>query len=465
MRVCLINPPWFTKQGNIWHSVRSTMPPLGLLYLASFLEKERIDIEVIDFQASFKSWEDVERIIKYRQYDFYGITSTTAIINNAYRVSRIIKTYHPEAKIIFGGVHVTALPEEALANKEIDFVVRGEGEETLLRLVKGDPLQAISGLSYRKDKSIIHNKPDGLVEDLDDLTFPAFHKINLKLYHPAVGSYKRLPAINMLTTRGCIGKCSFCNSAHIPLRVRSADNIFQEMKMLYEKYGIREISFYDDIFTVQPKNIEQLCDLLIGHKIDLTWSCFARTDCVTPPLLKKMKAAGCHQIMYGIETASSQILQKINKGIDQSKNKTAIELTKEAGIEVRCTFMFGNPGETVETLDDTIRYSIELDPDIALYNITTPYPGTAMFDWAKNNGYLMHQRWDDYDLGNPVMSLPTVLTPLVKKKYKEAFKKFYLRPRFIIKKIINVLLLREIPMVWEEAQAFLNFLKPQFFER
>jgi anaerobic magnesium-protoporphyrin IX monomethyl ester cyclase len=459
MKVCLINPPWFTKKGNIWSQIRSTFPPLGLLYLASFLERENIEVDVIDFQASFQSWEDAERVITTRHYDFYGITATTPTVYSGYRIARIIKTHYPDTKVIFGGVHVTALPEEALSEESIDFVIRGEGEGALLKLIRGAPFESIAGLSYKEKGNPRHIEPDGLVHDLDSIPFPAFHKVNLKLYHPAIGSYCRLPAINMLTSRGCVGKCTFCNSANIPLRVRSAENIFEEIRVLYKNYGIKEISFYDDTFTVHRKNVEKLCDLLIGNKIDISWCCFTRADCITFPLLKRMKAAGCHQVMYGIEAASTEILKNIKKVIDYNENKMALELTKKAGIKVRCTFMLGNPGETIETINDTIRYSIQLDPDIALYNITMPYPGTEMFSWAKQNGYLLHERWDEYDLSYPVMKLPSISTELLAKKYKQAFRDFYLRPSFVFKKLIDIVLLKDASRLIDAAMRIYDFMK------
>ncbi|HBB66892.1 MAG: hypothetical protein A2X28_03320 [Elusimicrobia bacterium GWA2_56_46] len=444
MKVCLINPPWATKSDNIWTKIRGTLPPLGLLYLAAYLEREGIDADILDCQTGLRSWQEIENELRRGKYDLYGITGTTSIISNAYRIAGIIKAAHPGAKVVMGGVHVTALPEEALAKDTVDFVIRGEGEKALLELAKGGAPDAIPGLSYKSGGKMFHTGGYGVMADLDAIPFPAFHKVDLKAYRPALNSYRRLPAINMMTTRGCPGRCTFCNSANIPLRRRSADNIYQEMKMLSEKYGIKEISFYDDTFTVFHDNINRLCGLLLAGGIDLTWSCFARVDTVTPALLGKIKAAGCHQVMFGIESASPEILKNIRKNIELEKNKAAVKMAKEAGITVRCTFMFGNPGETERTIDETIRYSLELDPDIALYNITTPYPGTEMFGWAKEKGYLLSENWDDYDLSEPVMRLPTIPVETLKLKYKEAFRAFYFRPRVVFKKIFDMVTLKDL---------------------
>lgn len=457
MRVCLINPPWDLKRGSIWTQVKSSMPALGILYIAAYLEREKIDVDIVDFQANLMSWEQIEQKIKTGEYDYYGITSTTPIVYNGYRIADIIKRCHPRSVVVMGGVHPSAMPEEALARPSVDYVVRGEGEEAFLSLVKGVAPEQISGISYKTQTGVAHFGPAGFMKDLDLLPFPAYHKIDFSLYRPAVGAYKRLPAINMATTRGCPGKCTFCNSASVKLRRRSAAHIYAEIEMLSKKYGMREICFYDDTFTVYPENIRELCDRLIGGGIDVTWSCFARTDCVNLEMLRGMKRAGCHQVMYGIEAYNEQILKNIKKTISHEKNRAAIQMTRKAGITARCTFMLGNPGETVATIDETIAYAIDLNPDIALFNITIPYPGTEMYEWAKANNYLISHDWNDYDLSEPVMILPGFTADLLKAKYKEAFRKFYYRPFYVLGQMKRLASPSEIPLLYEGLKSLLRF--------
>lgn len=459
MKICLINPPWEVKKGSIWNQVRSSMPPLGLLYIAGYLETKGYNCDVRDFQANLDTWDKIEQTIDNDYYDIYGITATTSLAYNAYRIAALIKKRHRKTIVVLGGVHPTALPEEALTMGKADFVVRGEGEYIFLGIVKGEAPFLINGISYLKDGKAVHVGPPGLVHDLDSLPYPAFHKVNLKLYRPAVGAYKRLPAINMTTTRGCPGRCTFCNSASVKLRNRSAEHIYGEIKLLTEEYGIKEICFYDDTFTVYPKNIHKLCQLMIDNKIDVTWSCFARTDCVNESLLADMRKAGCHQVMYGIESSNKTILKNIKKGIHLEKNSIAVELAKKHGITVRCTFMLGNPGETPATIDETINYALSLDPDIALFNITVPYPGSEMFDWADKHGYLLSKDWRDYDLSVPVMSLPDAPVEVLKQKYKLAFKKFYFRPAFLMKQLKRFLSPREFPLLVEGIKSILKFIK------
>jgi radical SAM superfamily enzyme YgiQ (UPF0313 family) len=216
--------------------------------------------------------------------------------------------------------------------------------------------------------------------------------------------------------------------------------------MLQANYGIKEVSFYDDTFTIYKQEVIRFCDLVIDQQLDLTWSCFARTDCISPSLLAKMKKAGCHQILFGIESADAQILENIRKPIDLERTREAVRMVQRAGIEVRAAFMFGNPGDTVASLRRTIDFAKSLNPDIAIFNITTPYPGTQMFTWAKQHGYLNTLNWEDYDLANSVMELPTISADEIDRMYKIAYREFFFRPSYLWRRLWKMRSLRDIRM-------------------
>jgi radical SAM superfamily enzyme YgiQ (UPF0313 family) len=446
--VILINPPWFKKKGNIWEKISSCMPPLGLAYIASFLEKHNVEVKIIDAQAERITLTDI--IQRMRSYNplFIGITATTSIIDSGLEIARLCKETFPKSKIIMGGVHPTVMTEEVLNNQSVDFIVRGEGELTFLDLVKGKDLKSIRGISYKSEGKIYHNDNRPVIENLDSLPFPAYHLLPMHKYYPALGGYKRLPAISMITTRGCPGKCTFCYGDMLGghIRHRSAENMIEEIKFLKANYGIKEICFYDDTFTVFKNNVKQFCCLLIKEKVNISWSCFSRVDFIDEEILREMEEAGCHQIMYGIESADEGILKNINKRVSLEQANKATALTKKAKIDVRLTFMLGSPGETEETMQRTIRYAIKSDPDLIVFNITTPYPGTEMFKWAKEKGYLRTFDWTKYDLATVVMELPTVDSRTIEKYYKNAHKKFYLRPVYIAKRIARVKSLIDLGM-------------------
>lgn len=447
MKVLLVNPQWIRKKGSIWKGVAGAMPPLGLAYLGSYLEKNGIAVKILDMQVEEEEYAEAMKKNGFSP-DFIGITATTTIIRNAVEIAGISRRLFPGAKIVMGGVHPTFTPDETLKDPNVDYVIRGEGEESLYRLVSGVKEEEITGLSYRKNGEIIHNKDSEVIKDLDSLPVPAYHMLRVERYMPSLGSYKRLPAISMITSRGCPGKCTYCFGSYLGGRIRthSARYMADEVKMLIKNYGIREIAFYDDTFTAIKRNVHEFCSIIIGEKIDITWVAFARVDFIDAETLKLMKKAGCHQVLFGIESGNEEILRNIGKVPSLEKAEQAVMMTKKAGIECRTSFMLGNPGETEETLKQTIDYSIKLDADLAMYNVTTPFPGTKMYKWAKENGYLKHEDWDKYDFATAVMELPTVSAAAVEKYYAMAHRAFYGRPVFMLKRFLKIRSLDDIIM-------------------
>jgi radical SAM superfamily enzyme YgiQ (UPF0313 family) len=275
---------------------------------------------------------------------------------------------------------------------------------------------------------VANNPPVEVNMDLDRLPMPAYHLVPMHMYYPTIGAYKKLPAINMLMTRGCPGKCTFCNSANTTLRCKSADKVVAEIEHLRDTYGIQEIQFYDDTFTVNRKNVLRFCELMVERKVGVSWAAFIRADCFNDDLGAAMKKAGCHQVLIGIESGDDEILKNIRKPIQRQRIQESIDIARKYGIESRCAFIFGNQGETVETMQNTLDYSIKLNPDLALYNISTPYPGTQLFQWAKDNGYLVTEEWSEFELSTFLLKLPTVTEEQVFSFYAFAHKKFYMRP-------------------------------------
>ena len=352
--------------------------------------------------------------------DFIGLTGTTRIINNALESAKICKEIFPDSKIVFGGVHSTLRPDEVLSNDFVDYVIRDEGEFAMNELVFGKSLSEILGLSYKKDQQIIHNERRPFLVDLDILPFLPTHLLPMEKYHPALGAYKRLPAFGFIATRGCPGTCTYCYQNFGPrIRYFTARRLLDEIKLLQKNHGIREISFYDDTFTAVKRNIKEFCELVIAEKVNISWSCFSRVDCVDRETLDILKKAGCHQIMYGVESADPQILLNIRKRINLPRVEEVVKMTKEVGINCRLAFMFGNPGETEETMQKTLNYAVELDPDLAVFNIATPYPGTEMYYWAKEEGYLKTE------IGPNIIFLSQLWNclPLLRKKWKNFIKK------------------------------------------
>ena len=436
--VLLINPPWLSKDDNIWHGIKAAMPPLGLLTIAAYLEQQGAKVQVIDVHVDKLSIEQVKERIKEIQPRVVGITVLTATALPSYKIAEIVKEVSPETTVVLGGVHVDALPTEALRNRFVDIVARGDGEITFGKIFKKFPISDIRGISYRKDGRIIHNPPAEVIMDLDSIPFPAYHLIDMNKYYPSIGAYKSLPAINMMMTRGCPGKCTFCNSAETTLRTRSAEKVVDEIIRMKKLYGIREVQFYDDTFTVFKKNVFHFCELLVQKKVGITWTAFVRADCISEKMAEAMKKAGCHQVMFGIESGDEQIRINIRKPINEDITRKAIKVCSKAGLEVRGAFIFGNMGETTVTMQKTLDFSLSLGLDIAIYNVCTPYPGTQLFNWAKKNGYLRTEDWSEYEMSGCIMELPTVTNKEVLYFYQKAHKIFYNRPIIIWKRLLRI---------------------------
>jgi radical SAM superfamily enzyme YgiQ (UPF0313 family) len=458
-KILLINPPWVIGEDkNLWKEVASCWPSLGLAYIAAVLEKEGHDVKYLDCSAEHYTVNDTKEILKrFAKPDFVGLTATTPLINNALAIAKETKKIFPRVKIAIGGIHPTVMLEEVMENEAVDYILIDEGEETMKELVAGRNPEEIMGLCYKQNGQIIKNPLRPLIQDLNSLPFPAYHLLPMGKYYPATGSYKRLPAMILLATRGCPGRCTFCYRTFRGLvRKRSAGNIIQEIKYLQLQYGIKEFAFYDDTFTLFKGLVKEFCDMIINEKIDITWSCFTRVDHINEELLGLMKRAGCHLILFGVESADEQILKNINKRISLAQVEYVVKLARKMGIETRASFMFGNQGETEATIRKTIDFAITLDPDEAQFNITTPYPGTELFSWAKEKGYIKSFNWDDYSYSNVVLELPGLDRNILQHYYRLAHRRFYFRPKTILRRLFRI---RNWAQLKQEIKGGLGLLK------
>ena len=368
-----------------------------------------------------------------------GITATTPEIDTAIALARVIRDHHADKKILMGGVHPTVFHKRLVEDNACDMVIRGEGEKAILRLADRQTMKDIHNLTWKgADGEVVVNPEGDEFVELDDLPMPAYHKLPMGKYRSAIGAAIRYPSIGMITSRGCPGKCTFCYSGMFGRKTRflSADNVYQQILFLKSRYGIREISFYDDTFTANQRRVEELCKLMLSKRLDVSWSCFARIDTVNPEILKLMKKAGCHQIMYGLETTDENVLKAVNKRVKASQYADVVAWTKNAKIDIRGAFMLGSPEETENSMRATIEYSKKISIQYAIFNITTPFPGTALFSWAEENGFLSHTRWQEYDLSHAILNLPTVSPKAVEVCYRAAYKEFYFRASYILSHLL-----------------------------
>lgn len=384
--------------------------PLGLGYLGAVLEKEGIEVKILDAQVSDLPIEDISRQIKDFRADVVGITTLTATIKTTVEIVKAVKRIDQNIYVVLGGPHAHFDSASLLKNFPIDFIVQGEGELILLELLKalerGGNVDDVKGLVYRNGGGIKTTLPGTPIQNLDQLPFPARHLVNFDQYFDYF-THDLRDAIQIMGSRGCPYRCTFCSSSHIhgSWRGRSPENILDEIEHLARAYPrMKSFSFLDDNFTLNRKRTLQLCKMIISHGLNkYPWDCLARVDLVDEELLDTMVRAGCVRIQYGIESGSPTILNNIGKKIDLDVAKKVISMTKSVGIEAHAFFMVGNPGETNETIKASIEKAFDLKPTFVNWFITQVYPGTRLASLQPVDN------WVDY-IYEPELTNPSIYT-------------------------------------------------------
>lgn len=424
--VLLVYPVWVKKGGM--GRLQRMLPPLGILSIASHLERRGHEVHVVDLHAEELGPEEFRGLVRVLRPRFVGVTVLSVHVLPAHHVAAICKQEVPDAKVYVGGVHAEAAPEQMLRNPAVDAVCRGDGEETMLELVRGVPYAEIPGLSYRRGGRVAHNPPRAVAMDLDAYPFPAYHLVDLDRYFPPVGSYRDLPAVNVLMTRGCPGRCTFCNSANTTLRSRSAESTVDLIASLRHDHGIRQIYFYDDTFTADPRRVREFCRRMIERAVDVRWICYVRGDMFHDEIAALMARAGCHQVLMGVESGSAALMAGIGKPIRRETYVEAVRTAHRHGIEVRASFIVGHVGETRETMRETLDFAKAMDADFFQLSVMTPYPGTILFQEAKARGLLLHEDYARYGQNEPVLRLERLEPEEILAFLRSSFYSFYLRP-------------------------------------
>ena len=451
MKVILVNPPYSEFVYSKRKMGAAVDMPLGIAYIAAVLEEKGIEVSVIDANAENISVTETAKRIRHNSAEVVGITSTTTIMPLVYNLCDEIKK-ESDKIIVIGGPHVTFMDKRTLQEcNSVDIVVLGEGEVTMLELVenKGNP-ENIRGITYRDKNTneIITNPERERIKNLDEIPFPARHLFRVDLYRPGailnIGVSGREYA-SLITARGCPNKCVYCSSAYFwgtKVRFRRPENVVSEIEFLVEKYGVKHIFFKDDTFTMPPKRTEKICDLIIERNLNVKWCCYARVNMITRGLLKKMKAAGCFGLDFGIESGSQEILNRIKKNITLDQSRETIRYAKEEKIMSYASFMIGLPGDDFETAKKTIDFAIEVSPDIAQFFIATPFPGTEFYEEALEKGWIDRlDTWKDLDISSTTKCRNDALSNAeIRRLISSAYKRFYMRPSFFwqsLKRIVR----------------------------
>lgn len=447
MKILLIAPnhnrivlPDYMKaiQGGVGH-----LPPLGLLSIAGYIKAHsNYEVSVLDALLDNLSLKELEDEIRNSKPDVVGIHAISYSLPDVLDTSRIARSINPEVKIVVGGPHTSIFPEETRAFLEFDYVVTGEGEVPFFSLLKylktGDrlllPIEGVMGREQELDRIVepyIHR-------DLNSLPYPARELTPWKRYSSVVS--KQSCSTTIMGSRGCPYHCTFCYTAGgKSYRPRSVPHLMGEIRECIA-LGIREFFFFDETFTIDRQRVIDFCRNITEENLDIFWDVRCRADLIDPEMLGWMKKAGCQRIQFGIESGSNRVLQRLQKGFTPQQAEQALRWTKEAGISTYADFMIGNPGETLDEIEETFRFAARLNPDFVHYSITMPLPKTKLYEEALEKGILKKDYWREF-AKNPTVDFKipyweeNFTAEELEKLLRKAYHSFYLRPGYVFKSL------------------------------
>lgn len=427
MKVALINPPNTFRDGDDFYVTF----PLGLAYLAAYLEQHGHTVRVLDSLAGYEppkepnedglyraGMDDSEIIawLRSESPDLVGVTCAYTVQYPTTRsLARAIKRA-TDLPVVIGGAHCSAVPDEVLRDGCFDYVVIGEGEVPLISLCahleRGASLEGVRGIAYMKDEHVVLFDKEPLAA-VDAVPEPARHLFDMSHYinsdYSHNGTTLQKPYATMITSRGCPLKCSFCSVHTIwgrNNRTRNANLVVDEIEHLYNDYGIREVHFEDDMLTLDRDRLVAICDEIVRRKLDITWTTpnGVYVNTLDRRLLTAASRSGCYQFALAIESGNQDVLRRLmNKNVSLRYARDVVRMMRELGLGVYFFFIIGMPGETEADILDTIAYAKELQPDEAYFSIATPYPGTPLYELCNENGYI--PRDYDYTLMRPTQPL------------------------------------------------------------
>lgn len=461
--IVFVNPPLsLAERYGALASAGSTMPALGLCWLASVCRRSGYETSIIDAAIKNLNYETIAGRIAELHADYVGITALTCSIHSASRLAQAVKKNGAGIQTLIGGPHLTALPEETMRMfPAFDTGFLGEGEETLVDYLKaresGGTLEDVKGLVCRSGNSIKVTEPRLFIEDLDSLPLPAWDLLEgfPGAYAPAAIRCRHLPASHMVTSRGCPMKCTFCDRSVFGNRYRffSVEYTLEMVRTLVNRFKVRDILFEDDSFTLHKKRVLSLCELIQRNNLHFSWSCLGRVDTIDAELLRSIKKAGCWQIGFGIESANPDVLDGVEKKINLEKIRQALALTRAVGIRTKGFFILGLPHETEETIRESMRFAREAELDDISVSFCTPFPGTALLERANEFGDF-DQDFDKMNLMHAVFVPAGLTRKQLEESHAQFFRQFYLRPRIVLDYSLRIL---------TDMGIFLRIVRGTFF--
>lgn len=439
MKVSLIFTPIDINPHNKSVSFRDEnlgfVPPLSLLIVAALMEREGVEVDLIDMEAEGLSYSETLERIRVFAPDLLGFTVTTWSFHSVLSWINKFKS-DTEIPVLVGGEHLRLYPRETMSHNAIDFCIVGEAELPLPEFIRafreGSAFEGIKSLGFRKNGNIVVDRTIQYVEDLDSVPFPARHLIKNERYENVLSRKKNFTAL--ISSRGCPFNCAFCTHNHQKYRARTPENVVDEIEYNLKLYNIRDFDIYDSTFTADEQRVIRICEEIRRRRLEVGFTVRSRVDVVSKKMIDSLKSAGCHTILYGIESSNPDILKMMNKRISPELVMETVNYTKRQGIKTLGFFLFGFPGETRQTIEDTITFSLNLPLDYALFSILLPLPDTEIYSYYREHG--LNDYWAEYTLDasktDLIEFIGTGVTREETSAYAlEAYKRFYFRPRII----------------------------------
>lgn len=438
-------------------------PPISLAYIASVLREDGCQVYLNDCIVEEINEEGLSEIIKDIGPDLVIINTATASIVNDLGIANLIKRIDSNIKTAAIGIHVTSLPQESFMMSEgLDFIIRGEPEITsreLARAIKEKmDFSGVDGISYRINGKAINNKDRSFMRDIDTLPFPAWDLVNVRNY---LMPFTDRPFLLVTTSKGCPYSCTFCPAGPYygkVVRLRRAGSVVDEMEWLKDRFAVKDFLIWSESFTLNKEFVYEVCNEIKRRNLRVDWVCNSRVDAVSLDMLKEIKSAGCWMIGYGVESASQEILDRAKKGTTVQQIKDAVRWSKEAGLETTAHVIFGLPGETQDTAQETINFIKALDVDFAQFYCVVPWPSTKIYKEAKEKGWLTSNDWSCYEQNYSVMNTDSLSGEMVVKFRKRAIREFYYRPRVILKALKRIKSPKELKIFISMLREFLTWM-------
>ncbi len=472
MNILLLNPPTpegkkFIREGRCTQEIGAwgtLWPPISLATIGAVLEKENHRVQLLDCPAENVGLAQLRKRIEDFSPQAVVWSTGTPSIQGDLELGLFVKKINADIRTVIFGTHATVFSEEILREyPAIDAVVRNEPEFTIRELMQtyseAGGLKEVAGITFRdRDSRVRKNAAREYIDPLDQLPFPAWHLINPDHYRLPLKGDKFL-IINPI--RGCPFPCTFCTSRIYygeKTREKSIPAVMSEIRAAIKNFNVREFLVWSETFTLDKSYVHDFCTAILKEGLKFSWACNSRVDTIDESMLRHMAEAGCWMISYGIESGNQDILNQCRKNTRVEAIGPAVKMAKNAGLKVAGHFVFGLPGESLKTMEETAALSRSLDLDFVQYYCVVPFPGTELYDLAKERGWIENTPWENYRQDKAILNFPHLSAKEIQAYRQKAFKAFYLKPSTGIK-LLPLLKLKGFKIAFTRVKNFLGWIK------